>query len=393
MKLTFTLIIALLFAAAAEAKTNPESAANKSEIVETSSAQTPKLAARSYLLYDYSSKQILLDQNGDERIEPASLTKLMTAYLTFSALQQNKIKLSDKVSPSLEAIRSQPSDARMFLQRNKEVTIDELIHGLIIISANDAARVLAETISKSEDQFAELMNQEAKQLGMINTHFVNSSGMPDAMHYSTAHDLALLSAAIFNDFPEHTPLYAQREYEYNHIKHSNRNRLLWLDPYVDGMKTGHTESAGYSLVSTALRNTHRLISVVIGTTSDHLRTVESQRLLNYGFMNFETFYLYKKNQPVSNIHLWKGTESMLKVGMREGLTLTLPKGQRALLKANIETPQRLLAPISDNQQIGILRLTLDDKPYLEIPLVALEPVAEANIFSRGIDNIRMIFSQ
>jgi D-alanyl-D-alanine carboxypeptidase (penicillin-binding protein 5/6) len=393
MKLILSLFITLLFTISAEAKVNSSAVKANASMQESATGQSPQLAARAYMLYDYTTRQILLEQNSQERIEPASLTKLMTAYLTFSALREHKLTLSDKISPSAEAIRTNNSDARMFLESTKTVTIAELIRGLIIISANDAARVLAETIAKSEGQFAELMNKEAKRLGMNNTHFVNASGMPDAMHYSTAHDMALLSAAIFNEFPEHAPLYAQREYEYNNIKHSNRNRLLWLDPYVDGMKTGHTESAGYSLVATATRNSHRLISVVIGATSDNLRTVESQRLLNYGFMNFETFYLYTKNQAISNIRLWKGTENTLKVGIKDGLTLTLPKGQRALLKASIETQQPLLAPITDNQQIGVMRLTLDGKPYLELPLVALEAVAEANIFSRGIDNIRMIFSK
>lgn len=353
----------------------------------------PKLSARAFALYDYTTGQVLHEQNSHERIEPASLTKLMTAYIAFTALKQNIISLGDRVTPSIEAIRTQRSDARMYLERSKTVTIAELLRGLIIISANDAARALAETIAKSEINFVELMNKEAKRLGMNDTHFVNSSGMPDAMHYSTAHDLALLAAAIINDFPEHTSLYAQKEYAYNNVKHYNRNRLLWLDPHVDGMKTGHTESSGYSLVATATRNNHRLISVVIGASSDSLRSSESQRLLNHGYQNFEIFYLYKKDQAVSNIRLWKGTESALKVGIKGGLSLTLPKGQRALLKASIETQQPLLAPIGDNQQVGVLRLTLDDKPYLELPLVALEPVAEANIFSRGIDNIRMIFSK
>jgi D-alanyl-D-alanine carboxypeptidase (penicillin-binding protein 5/6) len=217
--------------------------------------------------------------------------------------------------------------------------------------------------------------------------------LPDPLHYSSAYDLALLSAAIINDFPEHFPLYAMRDFEYKHIKHYNRNRLLWLDPYVDGMKTGHTESAGYSLVATANRKNHRLISVVLGTTSEHLRSSESQRLLNHGFQNFEIFYLYKQHDTVSNIRLWKGTENNVKAGLRDGLTLTLPKGQRALLKATIETRKQLLAPISSGQQLGVLKLAFDGKPYLEFPLVALEPVPLVNIFSRGIDSIRMLFSR
>lgn len=391
MKYTLTFIITLFLPVFAYAKSLP--AANNSAASSKVQGQAPKLSARAYLLYDHTTKQILLEHNSHERIEPASLTKLMTAYITFAALKQNKLSLSQTLVPSPNAIRSQRSESRMFLERNKPVTISDLLRGLIVVSANDAARALAETVAGNEPAFAELMNKEAQRLGMVDTHFMNSTGLPDALHYSSAYDLALLSAAVMNDFPEHLPLYALREYEYNHIRHYNRNRLLWLDPHVDGMKTGHTENSGYSLIATANRNGHRLISVVMGTTAEHLRSAESQRLLNHGFQDFEIFYLYKKNQTVSNIRLWKGTENTVKVGIRDGLTIALPKGQRALLKATIETQQPLLAPISDGQQIGILRLTFDDKPYLEFPLVALEPVPLVNIFSRGIDSIRMIFSR
>ena len=236
------------------------------------------------------------------------------------------------------------------------------------------------------------MNKEAQRLGMVDTHFANSTGLPNPLHYSSAYDFVLLTSAILKDFPEHFPLYSIRNFTYKQIKHYNRNRLLWMDPYVDGMKTGHTESAGYCLIATASRDNHRLISVVMGSATDTLRSIESQRLLNYGYQNYEIFYLYKKNQAISKIRLWKGTENTVKVGLREGLIVSLPKGQRELLKASVETEQPLLAPISDGQQIGILKLTLDDKPYLEFPLMALEPVPLVNIFSRGIDSIRMIFS-
>jgi len=391
MKLTLTLLLALLLPFFADAK--PLTATDNPVAGDHLQTQPPKLSAQAYLLYDYSSKQILLEQNSHERIEPASLTKLMTAYITFTALRQNKLSLSDSVTPSNQAIHSQRSESRMFLDRNKAVTVAELLHGLIIVSANDAARALAETIANNEAAFAELMNKEAQRMGMRDTHFVNATGLPDPLHYSSAYDLALLSAAIVQDFPEHFPLYSQREYEYNHVKYYNRNRLLWLDPYVDGMKTGHTESAGFGLVATAKRNNHRLISVVLGTPSEHLRSSESQRLLNHGFQDFEIFYLYKKNEPVSNIRLWKGTENTVKVGIRDGLAVTLPKGRRALLKATTETQKSLLAPISEGQQVGMLKLTFDGKPYREFPLVALEAVPLVNVFSRGIDSIRMIFSR
>ena len=356
-------------------------------------SQTPKLSALSYLLYDYNSQQVLLEYKGHERVEPASLTKLMTAYVSFMAIKLNQIALSDKVSPSALAIRSQPAESRMFLNQKTKVSISDLLKGLIVVSANDAARTLAEKLAGNEAAFSGMMNKEAARLGMLNTHFANATGLPDPLHYSSAYDLALLAAALLQDFPEYLAFYSQREFEYNSIKHFNRNRLLWLDPYVDGMKTGHTESSGYSLVASAVRNNHRMIAVVLGTNSDQLRSSETQRLLNHGYQDYEIFYLYGKNEAISKIRLWKGTENAVEVGLRGGLTVTLPKGQREKLKANIETDQPLMAPISDGQQIGILKLTYDGKPYLDFPLVALEPVALVNIFSRGIDSIRMIFSK
>ena len=389
MKFTL-LLLSLLFPAWADAKT-PISDSNAAPVSYTQQ-QVPSLSAKAYVVYDYTSNHVLLEQNSHERIEPASLTKLMTAYITFSALKQNKLTIGQKLTPSPQALRNQPADAQMYLSHKESVSVSDLLHGLIIISANDAARVLAEAIAGNEAVFTDLMNKEAQRLGMVDTHFANSTGLPNPLHYSSAYDLVLLTSAILKDFPEHFPLYSIRNFTYKQIKHYNRNRLLWMDPYVDGMKTGHTESAGYCLIATASRDNHRLISVVMGSATDTLRSIESQRLLNYGYQNYEIFYLYKKNQAISKIRLWKGTENTVKVGLREGLIVSLPKGQRELLKASVETEQPLLAPISDGQQIGILKLTLDDKPYLEFPLMALEPVPLVNIFSRGIDSIRMIFS-
>ena len=391
MKFILILLSTFLLPIFACAKDISPSDFSASQAVDQS--QAPKISANAYLLYDYTSGQILAEQNSHDHTEPASLTKLMTAYITFAALRQGKVSINQRVTPSLQAVRFQPADARMYLSHKIPVSVDELLHGLIVISANDAARVLAETIAQSEESFATLMNREAQRLGMLDTHFVNSSGLPDAMHYSSAYDMSLLTVAILNDFPEYFSLYSLREYEYNHIKHFNRNRLLWLDPYVDGMKTGHTERAGYSLIATAKRNTHRLISVVMGTTTEQLRSSESQRLLNYGFQNFEIYNFYKENETVRDIRLWKGTENTVKAGIREGLIITLPKGKRASLLATIETQQPLLAPVSDGQQVGILKLTFEGKPFLERPLVALEAVPLVNIFSRGIDTIRMLLSR
>lgn len=351
----------------------------------------PVLAAKFWLLYDYTSSQILVNANGNERVEPASLTKLMTAYLTFTALKQNKLSLEQAVTPSAESLNMQGEEPRMFLDINKPVTIAELLHGLIVQSGNDAARVLAETIAGSEEKFVELMNREAQRLNMNDTHFVNATGLPHSQHYTSAHDLALLAAAIVRDFPGHYPIYSLREYQYNNIKQTNRNRLLWIDPYVDGMKTSHLESAGFCLVASARRNNRRLISVVLGAASDSLRATESQKLLNYGFQNFEAVRLYQKNQPVASMRLWKGTEDKINVGFRSDIFLSVPKGQLEQLKATMETQQPLIAPITGGQKIGIMKLALGGKPYAEFPLVALEPVPMANVFSRGWDNIRLLF--
>ncbi len=351
----------------------------------------PELTARSYLLYDFSSNQILLSHNASVRIAPASLTKLMTAYLTFTALQLNQLALGQSTIPTAEVLLSKEVGSRMFLEKDKAVTIAELLRGLIVQSGNDAARVLATVIAGNEADFAELMNKEAQRLNMKDSHFVNATGVPHPQHYTSAYDLALLAAAIVRDFPEHYPLYSMREYQYNNIQQANRNRLLWLDPYTDGMSTCYSESADFCLVASAKRDQRRLISVVLGAASDNLRVAESQKLLNYGFQNFEAVRLYQKNQPVAGVRAWKGAASKVNVGFRRDLTLSIPTGQLAQLKATMETQQPLMAPISGGQTIGLMKLTLDGKPYAEFPLVALEPVPLANIFSRGWDSIRLIF--
>ncbi|MFA6014000.1 MAG: D-alanyl-D-alanine carboxypeptidase family protein [Gallionellaceae bacterium] len=352
----------------------------------------PELAAKSYVLYDYSSNQILLSKNGHERFQPASLTKLMTAYVTFSAIRQGKLSINQEVIPSANVLRTQDEESRMFLEPNKPVKVDDLLRGLIIQSGNDAARVLAETVANHELAFAtDLMNKEAQRLGMKNTHFVNSTGLPEDQHYSSAYDLALLAAAIVRDFPEFYQIYSMREFQYNKIKQFNRNQLLWLDPFVDGMKTGHTEAAGFCLVASAKRDQHRLISVVMGTATESLRTSESQRLLNFGFQEFELLQLYKKNQMVTSLRTWKGTEREVGIGFRNDVFITIPRGQRQLLKAAVETYQPVIAPIEKNQKIGQLKIKLNEKPYIEYPLFALDNVPVANVFSRGVDTIRLLF--
>jgi len=351
----------------------------------------PQLAAKSYLLYDYTSKQILVDQNGDERMEPASLTKLMTAYLAFDAIKYGTISLKQKLNVPVAAVRSTSEESRMLLKAGQSVTVDELLHGMIVDSGNDAAITLAVNIAGSEAGFVDMMNQEAKQMGMNNTHFTNPVGLTDAQHYTSASDLAVLATALLNDYPQYYPMFSLRNYTFNNVSQGNRNRLLWMDPYVDGIKTGHTESAGYCLVGSAVRDNHRLISVLFGADTDRLRSSESQKLLNFGFQHFDLARLYHKDQPVAQLPVWKGTESRIGVGFRRDLFLTIPKGTFAQLEAKMESRQPILAPITGGQQLGILKLTLAGKPYAEFPLVALESVPLANVFSRGWDSIRLMF--
>jgi len=281
----------------------------------------------------------------------------------------------------------------MLLKAGQNVTVGELLRGLIVQSGNDAAVTLALNIAGSEAGFVDLMNKEAKRLGMNNTHFTNPVGMPDAQHYSSAADLALLAAAVVRDYPQHYPLFALRDYTFNDVTQSNRNRLLWIDPHADGIKTGHTETAGYCLIGSTKRDNRRLISVLLGADSDSLRATESQKLLNFGYQYFDAVRLYQKDQPVTSLRIWKGTASHVRTGFRRDLFLTIPKGKFAQLKATVETHQPIFAPIGGGQQLGILRLTLDGKPYAEFPLLALESVSLANVFSRGWDSIRLFMKE
>lgn len=351
----------------------------------------PALAARAYVLYDYTSNQILVSENGHARRAPAGLTKMMTAYLALNAVKEHQFPLTRQAYPSFEAIRPQDDEARMFLDHNQAVTVDELLHGLIIDSGDDAVRVLVDLISGDEPSFAELMNKQALALGMVDTHFTNATGKPDPQQYSSAYDLALLAAALLRDFPDYYALYGQRDYQYNDITTFNNNRLLWNDPYVDGIKSGHNEQAGYCLAASAERENRRLISVVLGAASDSLRDSESQKLLNYGFKNFESMPLYQKSQPVGNLRIWKGAARTVRVGFPKGLSLTVPRQVKPRFTATLESPYPIIAPVAAGQRLGVLKLSLEGKPYAEFPVVALEPVPPANVFSRGWDTIRLMF--
>jgi D-alanyl-D-alanine carboxypeptidase (penicillin-binding protein 5/6) len=348
----------------------------------------PPLAAKAYLLLDFNSGQLLASQNPREHVEPASLTKLMTAYLTFAALRQKTIRPDQTVPVSERAWHS--GGSRMFIEPRKPVTVDELIRGMIVQSGNDACVALAEAIAGSEEVFAQMMNREAQRLGMNDTHFENATGLPHAQHYSSAYDLSLLATAIIRDFPEYYPLYSLKEFRYNNISQANRNRLLWLDSTVDGMKTGFTDNAGYCLITSAKRGERRLISVVLGTASETARATESQKLLNYGFQFYDTVKLYQKDQSVATLQVWKGSGNSVKAGFAHALYLSLPKGQADKLKATVESLQPLLAPIGAGQKVGVMKLTLDGKPFRELPVVALESVPLAGLFGRGWDSLRLL---
>jgi D-alanyl-D-alanine carboxypeptidase (penicillin-binding protein 5/6) len=351
--------------------------------------QAPGVAARSWLLVDVGSKQVLASNNPDQRSDPASLTKLMTAYVVFSALKQKTISLSQVVPVSEKAWRT--SGSRMFIDLKTPVTVEELIHGMIVQSGNDACVALAEAVAGSEEAFAQLMNREAQRLGMTNTRFVNSTGLSDAQHYSTARDLSLLAMAVIRDFPEYYPIYSKKEYTYNKISQPNRNRLLWLDPTVDGVKTGHTEAAGFCLIASSKRGPRRLLSVVMGTASEAVRAQESLKLLNFGHQFYETVTLYPKGAPVKTVRIWKGERDTVGAGFLDDFVLSVPRGQAEKLKAELVSTQPLLAPVTQGTRIGALKLTVDDKPVGEYPVVALETVTAAGLIGRAWDHVRLWF--
>jgi D-alanyl-D-alanine carboxypeptidase (penicillin-binding protein 5/6) len=349
----------------------------------------PPIAAKAYVVIDALSGQTLVAQSADEPREPASLTKLMTAYVVFRAIKEKQLTGSQMVSVSQKAWRAEGS--RMFIEPRKAVSVDELLRGEIVQSGNDAAIALAEAVSGSEEAFVVRMNQEAARLGMKNTHFVNATGLPSPQHVSTAADLARVAGAIVRDFPEYYPLYSLKEYRYNNISQSNRNRLLWTDPFVDGMKTGFTDAAGYCLVASARRGPRRLISVVLGAGSDAARAIEAQKLLNYGFQFYDTVQLYQTGQPVSTLKVWKGAVDSVAAGFVADQYVTLPKGQASKLKLTMEAVEPLVAPVAQGQRVGMVKVTLEDKPVGEYPLTALTEVEPAGFFGRMWGTVRLWF--
>ncbi|WP_415754537.1 D-alanyl-D-alanine carboxypeptidase family protein [Pseudomonas leptonychotis] len=354
----------------------------------------PQLAAKSYVLLDAASGKVLVENNGDQRLPPASLTKLMTAYIATLEIRKGKIGVQDLVPISEHAWRTggaASGGSTMFLPLNSQASVDDLLHGVIIQSGNDASIALAEYIAGSEDAFADMMNETAARLGMSNSHFMNATGLPHAEHYSSAHDMAILARAIINEDQEHYAIYAQKEFLWNNIKQGNRNLLLWRDKTVDGLKTGHTEEAGYCLVASAVRDGARMITSVFGTVSESARAAETQKLLTYGFRFFETRTFYKQGQELAQAQVWKGTVRQVKAGLASDLSLTLPKGQLEKLQAGMILNPQLTAPIAQGDVIGKVEVKLGEEVVHSADLIALEAIEEGSFFRRLWDSISLFF--
>jgi len=351
--------------------------------------EAPRVDARSHTLIDYDSGRVLAESNADERMEPASLTKLMTAYVVFNELRSGQIKLSDKVRVSKKAWRTPGS--RMFIEVDHLVDVESLLKGMIIQSGNDASVALAEYVAGSEEVFAALMNEHAQRLGLYGSHFTNSTGLPDPDHYTSAKDMATLAVRMIRDFPEYYHWYSEKDYTYGKITQGNRNLLLYRDKTVDGLKTGHTDSAGYCLVVSALRNDMRLISVVMGTKSESARANESQKLLNYGFRFFETHKLYDAVEPLKSVRVWKGASDAVALGMGKAFYTTVPRGQYNKLNVTVSTGGKLVAPIKKGQTLGQINVHLGDTLLAEHPLIALDDVAEGSLFQRLLDSVKMLW--
>jgi len=349
----------------------------------------PSLGANSYILMDFNSGDVLVESNPDMPVEPASITKVMTSYVVFNELKSGNIALADTVNISERAWRT--GGSRMFIEPSMEVTVEQLIKGMVIQSGNDASVALAEHLAGTEEAFAGLMNHHANLMGMTNSNFMNSTGLPHEDHYTTARDVAILSAALIADFPEYYRWYSEKEYSFNNIRQHNRNNLLWRDPAVDGLKTGHTEAAGYCLAASAKRDGMRLISVVLGSSSETSRVNESQSLLNYGFRFFETIQLYKAGQELAQGRVWKGEEEQIRLGIGDELFVTIPRGRYEDLDAQVEMRPELIAPIAEGEEVGQISIRLEDAEIANRGLIALEAIPEAGFFGRTWDGMSMWF--
>ncbi len=349
----------------------------------------PTLNATSYFLIDFDSGRILAEKNPDDHVEPASITKLMTAYLVDKAIADGDLSLDEMVTISEKAWRMKGS--KMFVEVGKQVSVDDLLRGLIIQSGNDASVALAEHVAGSESAFAGYMNHQARLLGMNNSNFVNATGWPDENHYSSARDIATLTRAIIREFPKTYQYYKEREYTFNKIRQFNRNRLLWRDETVDGVKTGHTEAAGFCLVASAQREEMRLISVVLGAESDKARTQSSQSLLNYGFRFYETHRLYRKDEVLQMAKIWYGEQEQVSMGVGKDIYITIPRGRYRDMDISMAIGREISAPVTLGQQLGQVSITLDEDLVLNENIVAMQAVEEGGFFARALDSIKLMF--
>jgi serine-type D-Ala-D-Ala carboxypeptidase (penicillin-binding protein 5/6) len=356
--------------------------------------EPPALKAKSYVLMDFQSGEVLAANAADDRVEPASITKVLTVYIVFDEIKKGRIKLSDDVVISEKAWRQgiDSSESRMFLDIGSRVKVEDLLHGVITQSGNDASVALAEHVAGSESAFADLMNQYADKLGMKNSHFANAPGMPDPQHYTTAHDLVILGRALIHDFPEYYDWFSRPDFTYHGIKQNNRNLMLAMDRSVDGIKTGHTEAAGYCLLSSAKREDRRLIAAVMGTESQKYRADASLELLNYGFRFFETAKLLGASQPAGSARLWKGERNDVQLGTLEPVYLTQPRGNTDKIEIKPEVASHLIAPLAKGQAVGTVSISVDGKAVKTVPLVVLADTPAGGFFKRLIDTIRLWFA-
>ena len=351
----------------------------------------PPLTAKAYILIDVDSGKIIAEKNSEQRMPPASLTKIMTLYVISKALSNEQIHLTDPVRVSQEAWKI--GGSRMFVKEGQQVSVKDLLKGIIVDSGNDACVAMAEHLGSSESSFTEIMNYQAKQLGMQNSHFTDSTGLPNPNHYTTAKDLAILSRGLINEFPQYYHWYKQKWFTFNGIRQPNRNRLLWRDSHVDGIKTGHTDEAGFCLVSSAKHDNMRLLAVVLNSPSDRSRADDSERLLNYGFRFFETHPLYSAGTTISSVKLYKSKNSMMPIGVLYNQHVTIPTGQYQRLKIVTEMPKYLQAPIKKGEHVGDLIVKFDEQIISKIPLYSLQDAEKAGIFSRMFDSIRLAFAR
>jgi len=351
----------------------------------------PQIAGSSWVLMDPATGRVIMEHNSHERLPPASLTKMMTAYIIERELDEGRIAMTDKVPISVNAWRT--GGSRTFVREGTQVTVENLLKGVIIQSGNDASVALAEFVAGSESAFVDIMNQQAQLLGMNNTHFENATGLPGPEHYSTAYDLALLARAIIEDYPENYPLYAVKSFTFNNIRQPNRNALLWRDDSVDGLKTGHTEEAGYCLVASAKRDKTRMIASVMGASSAQSRAQEVQKMLNYGFRYYETEQLFRAGQELVDSRVWGGSADQVSVGLAEDVYVTIPRGSRNQLNSVIDLDTVVKAPIQVGDELGRIKVSLEDEVLVDLPALALTEVSEGSFFKRLWDSIKLFFIQ